>query len=50
VNKTNEQHLLIVQLRDALKLAESELQRRCVISGKITDALAAADRYLGPAK
>jgi hypothetical protein len=37
---------LIEQLRDALKLADAELQRRCVISSKIRGALSAAEEYL----
>lgn len=38
---------LLRQLRDALKTAEGELQRRCFISAEIKDALASADAYLG---
>jgi hypothetical protein len=37
---------VIEQLRDALKFADSELQRRCVISTKVRDALDLADRIL----
>jgi len=37
---------LVEQLRDALKHADAELQRRCVISSKIRNALGAADEYL----
>ena len=36
----------IEQLRDALKFADSELQRRCVISSKVRDALDLAERIL----
>ncbi|AGK59336.1 hypothetical protein HYPDE_38323 [Hyphomicrobium denitrificans 1NES1] len=38
---------LVKQLRDALKSAEAELQRRCFISSEIKQALASADAYLG---
>lgn len=38
---------LVRQLRDALRSAETELQRRCFISSEIAEALAAADAYLG---
>jgi hypothetical protein len=37
---------VIEQLRDALKYADSELQRRCIISGKVREALVAAERFL----
>ena len=37
---------VIEQLRDALRHADRELQRRCVISSKVRDALAMADVYL----
>lgn len=37
---------VIEQLRDALKYADSELQRRCVISSKVREALDTAERYL----
>lgn len=37
---------VIEQLRDALKFADGELQRRCVISSKIKDALGVAERFL----
>lgn len=37
---------VIEQLRDALKFADSELQRRCVISSKVRDALDLAERVL----
>jgi hypothetical protein len=37
---------VIEQLRDALKYADGELQRRCVISSKIKDALGVAERFL----
>ena len=47
-NETSEAALLplIKQLRDALKSAEAELQRRCFISSEIKQALASADAYL----
>jgi hypothetical protein len=38
---------LVRQLRDALKSAEAELQRRFFISSEIKEALASADAYLG---
>lgn len=38
---------LVRQLRDALRSAEAELQRRCFISSEISQALASADAYLG---
>lgn len=37
---------VIEQLRDALKYADKELQRRCVISTKVREALGTADRFL----
>jgi len=37
---------LIEELRDALKLADTELQKRCVILSKIREALGAAEEYL----
>jgi hypothetical protein len=37
---------VIEQLRDALKYADSELQRRCVISSKVREALRVAERFL----
>jgi hypothetical protein len=37
---------VIEQLRDALKFAERELQRRCVISSKVRDALGVAEHFL----
>lgn len=40
---------VIEQLRDALKYADSELQRRCVISSKVREALGAAERFLSNA-
>ena len=40
---------VIEQLRDALKFAESELQRRCVISTKVRDALVVAESFLATA-
>jgi len=40
---------VIEQLRDALKYADSELQRRCVISSKIREALSVAERFLANA-
>ena len=40
---------VIEQLRDALKYADSELQRRCVISSKVRDALGVAERFLSNA-
>lgn len=49
VNETSDAALLplVKQLRDALKGAEAELQRRCFISSEIKQALASADAYLG---
>jgi hypothetical protein len=49
VNETSDAALLplVKQLRDALKSAEAELQRRCFISSQIKQALASADAYLG---
>jgi len=38
---------LVRQLRDALKSAEVELQRRCFISSEIAQAISSADAYLG---
>ncbi|CAA2139762.1 hypothetical protein [Hyphomicrobium sp. ghe19] len=40
---------VIEQLRDALKYADSELQRRCVISSKVREALSVAERFLANA-
>jgi hypothetical protein len=40
---------VIEQLRDALKFADGELQRRCVISSKVKDALGVAERFLASA-
>ena len=37
---------VIEQLRDALKYADGELQRRCVISSKVREALRVAERFL----
>ena len=37
---------LVMQLRDALRNAEAELQRRCFISLEIKQALAAANVFL----
>jgi hypothetical protein len=37
---------IVRQLRDALKQAEAELQRRCFISAEIKQALAVADAFL----
>jgi hypothetical protein len=37
---------LIEQLRDALIYADSELQRRCIISNKVRGASRAAEAYL----
>lgn len=37
---------LVKQLRDALRQAETELQRRCFISAEIKQALAVADAFL----
>lgn len=41
---------VIEQLRDALKYADSELQRRCVISSKVREALDTAERYLAKSR
>ncbi len=41
---------LIEQLRDALKFADSELHRRCIISTKVRDALGAAEEFLASAR
>jgi len=41
---------VIEQLRDALKFADGELQRRCVISTKVKDALGVAERFLASAQ
>jgi hypothetical protein len=41
---------VIEQLRDALKFADSELQRRCVISTKVREALAVAEGFLASAR
>ena len=38
---------LVGQMRDALRNAEAELQRRCFISLEIKQALAAANAFLG---
>ena len=35
-----------MKLREALKYADIELQRRCVISTKIREALSEADKFL----
>ena len=40
---------VIEQLRDALKYADTELQRRCVISSKVRDALGVSERFLSNA-
>lgn len=40
---------VIEQLRDALKYADGELQRRCVISSKVREALSVAERFLAKA-
>ncbi len=40
---------VIEQLRDALKYADSELQRRCIISSKVREALGVAERFLSNA-
>lgn len=40
---------VIEQLRDALKFADNELQKRCVISTKVRDALVLAERILASA-
>jgi hypothetical protein len=37
---------VIEQLRDALKYADNELQKRCVISTKVRDALTVAEHFL----
>lgn len=41
---------VIEQLRDALKFADSELQKRCVISTKVREALDLAERILASAQ
>ncbi|MBS0232053.1 MAG: hypothetical protein JSR99_01040 [Proteobacteria bacterium] len=41
---------VIEQLRDALKYADSELQRRCVISSKVREALGTAERFLASSR
>jgi hypothetical protein len=48
MNDTSEAILrpLVEQLRNALRNAEAELQRRCFISAEIRDALAAANAFL----
>jgi hypothetical protein len=38
--------VLVMKLREALKYADTELQRRCVISTKIREALTEADTFL----
>ena len=38
--------VLVMKLREALKYADTELQRRCVISSKIREALNEADTFL----
>ena len=38
--------VLVMRLREALKYADIELQRRCVISTKIREALSEADTFL----
>ncbi len=40
---------VIEQLRDALKYADNELQRRCIISSKIREALGVAEHFLANA-
>jgi hypothetical protein len=40
---------VIEQLRDALEFADSELQKRCVISTKVRNALNLAERILASA-
>ena len=40
---------VIEQLLDALKYADSELQRRCIISSKVREALGTAERFLSNA-
>ncbi len=40
---------VIEQLRDALKYADGELQRRCVISSKVREALGVAEQFLSNA-
>ncbi len=40
---------VIEQLRDALKYADSELQRRCIISSKVREALGVAEQFLSNA-
>ncbi|WP_423414723.1 hypothetical protein RLW55_16050 [Hyphomicrobium sp. B1] len=41
---------VIEQLRDALKFADNELQKRCVISTKVREALDLAERILASAQ
>ena len=41
---------LVSELIDALKHAETELQRRCVLSGEIQQAIRAADDYVARIK
>lgn len=41
---------VIEQLRDALKFADHELQKRCVISTKVREALDLAERILASAQ
>lgn len=41
---------LVSDLRDALKHAEAELQRRCFISGEVREAINAADNYIARVK
>ncbi|MBS0253374.1 MAG: hypothetical protein JSR78_20130 [Proteobacteria bacterium] len=41
---------VIEQLRDALKFADSELQKRCMISTKVREALDLAERILASAQ
>ena len=38
--------VLVMKLREALEYADTELQRRCVISSKIREALNEADTFL----
>ena len=38
--------VLVMRFREALKYADIELQRRCVISTKIREALSDADTFL----
>lgn len=49
VNRASDAALLplVKQLRDALRNAEAELQRRCFISSEIREALQSADACLG---